>query len=493
MLMAFGWFVSYAFAHNWIGEAGRIALGLMAGAGFLGFGFYRMQRFVHQGAVFIVVGSTTILLTVYAARNLYHFFTPLSALAVMFLSVVVVAFASVSFRNKALAVAGLVLAGAAPLFANVTTTDHVGLFSYLMMVVLGTLWVVFVTEWRLLSLYALLVVSFHSVPHLFGFIVTTYSPQRDLLLLFAFGFTALIFLANLVSIKKNILLPLGAEVAVIMGNGLFLTVWILIAAPAEWRSLLLAAWMIVFAGASFVLARQTKRQEVFYAHGAVAVAMLVAATAAELDGPTLTLAYIAESLLIPFVVAFFTRHVESAMKSSLFVIGPMLLALESYYSPLWYRGVWHGDFAVMLLMALGLMGLGLGFRRYLSSSTSPAYAQLSTIYIMVGSGYFYLLLWKAFHAGGASMAMNGTSIFGTMICYFIYTSIGIACYFEGRKLMKNSLRLYGGALVLIVIARLILVDVWRMELGGRILTFFLVGAMLMATAFVRSQKKEINS
>lgn len=68
-----------------------------------------------------------------------------------------------------------------------------------------------------------------------------------------------------------------------------------------------------------------------------------------------------------------------------------------------------------------------------------------------------------------------------MIALAIYTIAGIGAYFSGR-------RVYGGLLLGFVIARLLLVDVWRMELTGRIITFFLVGALLMSTAFLSRKK-----
>ena len=484
VLIAFGWFVSYAFINNWIGPMGRIAIGLFVGASLLGLGWWRMLRFVHQGSVFLVVGSTTVLLTLYAARSLYDFFTPFSALAVMFLSIVVVVLASLSYRNRALSVASIVLAGAAPLLTDAPQTDDVLLFSYLMVVVIGTLWVVFVTKWRELSLYALILVTLYSLPHFMG----AFSAQNDLLLLFAFGFTTLIFLTNIIALVKNIELPSTVEGAVILGNGFFLIAWILAAGQEEWQSLLLTAWMIVFAGASFAATRISKKVDIFYAHGAVAVVMLVAATAVELDGAAMTLAYIAESLLVALVVALFSRNMETAMRSSLVVIGPMFLAIQSYFSSSWYRGAFHSDFFVLLSMAVGLMVLGLGFRKYLSSTATASYRQLCNFYMIAGSGYAYMLLWKALHAGQATYM--GLSSLSTMVCYLVYTSVGIVCYFQGHKLMRKSLRLYGGALVLVVIARLVLVDVWRMELSGRIITFFVLGALLMGTAFVQSKKKE---
>lgn len=486
ILVAFGWFVSYAFINDWVGPAGRVSIGLMAGAMLLCLGYWRIQEFVHQGSIFLVTGSTTIMLTLYAARSVYDFFTPLSALALMFLSVVVVAFASVLFRMKSLAIASLVLAGVAPLLTDAPITEHVELFSYLMIVLLGTLWIVFVTRWRELSFCALLMVTAHSFSY---FLPSMLLSDKMPLLLLAFGFVGLIFLANIVSIVRNATSSTTVETAAILGNSLFLVAWVLAVGQQEWQSFFLIVWMMVFLVVSFVVARLWGRNEVFYLHGVAAMILLVTATAIEFDGPALTLAYIVESLLVPVAVMFFSRNIEKAVNSSVFIIGPMFLAFASYSSQSWYRGIFHADFVVLFLVASGLMALGLYFLKNLPSTTGRSYFQLSNFYVIAGSVYFYMLIWKVLHAGQLSNVYTLASL-GTMIAYLIYTSIGIICYFQGSRLAKNGLRLYGGVLVLVVIARLALFDVWRMELSGRIATFFVLGALLMGTAFVQSKRKE---
>jgi len=73
-----------------------------------------------------------------------------------------------------------------------------------------------------------------------------------------------------------------------------------------------------------------------------------------------------------------------------------------------------------------------------------------------------------------------------MISLMVYTIIGLICYFYGLTNEKNGLRLYGGALVGFVVGRLLLVDVW---IAGRIITFFLIGTLLVGTAFLGRKKQ----
>ena len=76
LILAVSWFVNYAFVHNWIGPVGRITLGLVFGASLLAFGSIRIRKYLQQGSIFLALGSATILLTTFAARSVYNFFTP---------------------------------------------------------------------------------------------------------------------------------------------------------------------------------------------------------------------------------------------------------------------------------------------------------------------------------------------------------------------------------------------------------------------------------
>ncbi|MGB5137335.1 MAG: DUF2339 domain-containing protein [Candidatus Zixiibacteriota bacterium] len=199
LLVGLSWLATYAFLNNWIGPMGRIALGLVAGAAFLILGTWRIKKYLHQGGIFLVLGSTTILVTIYAAREIYGFFTPASALLVMFLSTAFVALASVKYNSRSLALSGIILAGIAPVLTNSPVTDNVALFSYLFIVTLGVLWIVFLTGRRELTVAALILITIYSLPIWLGI----YSPALDTLLLISFAFAALFFVTNSIGIIRS--------------------------------------------------------------------------------------------------------------------------------------------------------------------------------------------------------------------------------------------------------------------------------------------------
>ena len=479
LLIGFGWLTTYAFLNNWIGPEGRIALGIIAGALFLILGWWRIKKFVHQGGVFLVLGSTIILLTVFAAREIYQFFTPLSALAVMFLSTAFVALASVKYDSKSLSLASLILAGIAPLLTSSPSPDYIGLFAYLFVVILGAVWIVVLTGRRELTTAALILVTFYSLPHL----ANPMSADAGTLLLFAYAFAAVFFLTNTAGILKSQEKDIVPNLITAAGNGLFLLAWIMTVAPDEWQSLIISAWMIVFSVGAFVIFRITQRREPFYVYAGISIVMLAAATSAELHGATLTIAYTIECAVIALVAYLVLRDIRTAERTSFLLIVPVILSGDSIVSRVWDTGVIHDDFFVLLILALTFLGLCLFFSLQTRGVKEEESEQLNGILLTMGSLYIYMLLWLSLHA---ALENKNTA---TTISLAVYTIIGIITYFYGLTNERAGFRRYGSILIGFVVARLLLVDVWLMELGGRIVTFFLMGALLMSTAFLRKKKQ----
>jgi len=365
-------------------------------------------------------------------------------------------------------------------------TDHVGLFAYLFVVILGAIWIVALTGQRKLTAASLIIISAYSAPHLLS---TSSFPLVDIqtLLLFAYAFAALFFLTNIAGILKSKGKEIVPDLVVAAGNGLFLLAWIMTAAQDEWKSLIIAEWMIVFAVGAFLIFRITQRREPFYVYAGVGIAMLAAATSAELKGATLTIAYTIESGIIALIAYTVLRDIKIAERTSLLLIGPAILSIGSITSRAWLTSVIHKDFFVLLVLGLTMLGLGTFFLRHVKKTDDKEPRQLNVTLLIVGSAYAYVLLWLSLHAG---LLNDNTAV---MISLVIYTIIGLIAYFYGLANGKRSLYLYGGALVGFVVGRLLLVDVWRMELAGRIVMFFLIGALLVSTAFLGRKKhnKEI--
>lgn len=488
VLLGFGWFVTYAFLHDWIGPMGRIALGLIAGAGIIALGFFRIQRFANQGSVFIVLGAAVVLLTVYAARSVYGFFTPVSATALMFLSTAFVALAAVRFRVRMLAFVGLLLAGLVPLFVA-GEPNYIGLFTYLAVVVLGVLWVVLLTEWRDLLVGALAILSAYSVGHWIGF----EKDDIDILVLFAYGFAAIFYSANIVGFLRA-QKAMQANIVASVWNGAFLLIWILAGVAEEWQSLVLAFWCVVFLLAAFLVYRVSGKREPLLSYAAVGIAFLGTATAMELDGATLGIAFTLQVAAVVFLTHLLVRERHITAVASFLFLVPGLYVLRSVveYPEYVRNGLQHLDtplfnehFFLLFIFIAVLAGLGVFFRiaQRGQYENGTEYRFLARLYAGVSAAFACVLVWLFLH----HFTEEGTA---TMLSLALYTIAGIAAYLGGRECGDKGLKTGGTILVGFVVGHLLLIDVWNMELFWRIITFLLIGALLMATAFVRKSSKQ---
>lgn len=477
LLIGFGWFARYAFLNNWIGPAGRITIGLLVGVVTLIFGWLRLHTHRRQGEVFLVLGSTIILITTYAAREFYDFFNPGIALLVMFLSTAFVGAASVRYRSQGLALSGLILAGVAPLLTASSNPSQIALFAYLFVVTLGIIWIVTLRKWRSLTAAALIMVAFYSVPH---FLNT--AADGDVILLFIYAFAGLFFIVHTlgaIQLKGEEATP---DLVTAAGNGLFLLSWIWTQAPDEWQSLIIAAWMVVFGVGGFTVFRTTGSKRSFYTYIGIGVTYLAAATAIELNGPALTIAYTIETALIPFITYLSTKDRRMTTLATFLLVGPVVLSFNSIVASVWLQSVFHDHFFVLIILTAALFGLGLFFKRLDNEEDNTADVKVDTVMFVVGSLYVFAIIWLSSHA---ALSNKDTA---TTFSLITYTVIGIACHFYGKFWEKRHLYAYGGFVLAAVIVRLLIIDVWRMQLTGRIVTFFAIGALLVSTAFLARRK-----
>lgn len=474
LLIAFGWFVNYAFANDWIGPMGRITLGLGAGVLIMLLGIWRITTHKQQGGIFTVLGSAVILLTCFAAREVYDMFTPATALTLMFMSITFAALVSVRYRSEKIAIASLLLAGVAPFMTNSPDPSSFTLFSYWLVVVVGTLWVVKITASNKLTAIALMITGLYSAPFIAGYGVS--SEDKLIGLLFAFVFTSVFFMTNIISIlHKKIEGAKQGHTVIALLIGLYLVAWVGFAAPEQWQSMLYVAWMLVFSMGAFVVYWKTNNRAPFYIYSTVGIGLLAAATAAEFDGAVLTIAYSVELFVLMAVLATVLKDYMVTSKATLLFIGLGLLSFNHLSPYFWEDGFLHVHFFALLFVMMAF--LSVGFLLFTTKEPNTKKSDVPVALTIIGFVYGLALVWLVTH----SVLLDDIA---TTVSLILYTLLGIGLFVKGKIMESKVITTIGAVLLGGVVLRLLFIDIWQMDLIERVITFGAIGILLISTAFI---------
>ncbi len=481
LLLAFGWGVSYAFTNNWIGPVGRIGLGLAAGVLLMGFGAFWLRKNLHQASIFLVLGLSTFNLTIFAARYVYDFFSPVTALGLMFVATAVITAISVQYKSQMLAFTCLIIAGIAPLL-TAGEPSILGLFSYLFVFILGVIWVVAVRPaWAALTFASLLVVSLYSIPFWSNDVV---EADRLIAIVSANIFAALFFASSIFSIFKQNTGMLKEHLYTGLGTALFLVSWILLVSDGLREQLLLVTWAIVTLFIAFAFLYIKQQINPFYLFASIATVFVAIATAQIFDGAALRIIFILETGMLIVLSQLIVPNMKVTRGLSYLLIGPAAIALESLTSSAWTESAFHQDSFIVLLFIATVSSVGLFLREL--NKQAPVMENVYTYRALIYTGGFFLLaqLWLSVHA------LIEVEAIATTVVLVTYTILGLSLYIYGRSQNIKHYQYSGGAVLVVVIAQLLLVEVWNMELLQRFATFFVIGVLLISTAFYgRNTKK----
>ncbi len=488
IFIGFSWFIYYAISNGWIGEIGRIALGVVVGSVVMIFGWWRMQKYIKQGAVFLWLGSAVVIMTIFAARNMYDFFTPTSALFLMLVTTAFVVLASLKYQVKSLAVVSLIMSGLIPLFTGVTG-EVFALFSYIAVILIGTVWVVSLTNWRILNLIAFVVYFLYSFPYILPF---SHQTESNVVLMFIYGFSLLLFVVSILSVLRKDIDQESTkyDIATSIFSSLFLLLSIISIADKDYSSLIIALWMIIYSVGSYLVFSLTGKRENFFIYSSISIAYLGAATAVELSGPGLIIAFIIEATLIPVAIYLISKEAILVKRFSFLMAVPAFLSLDYFQSYKWRDGFYPDGFTVIFFVSIGLFILA--FLNNICSQKSKEKNPLVALFAIIGSLFVFSLVWLVSHAGSVSSyrAISSSYSSATLFSLVFYTIVGLFSFVYGKFKESKVARIYGTTVVTLVVLRFLFVDYMSLTIGTRVIAAFAIGIILISSAFIN--KKKIN-
>ncbi len=206
LLTGAAYFLKLAFDNDWIGPAGRVAIGLLSGIGLVAFSA-RLHKKGYQYFSYSLtsVGIGVMYLSLWAAFQRYNLLSAPVAFVAMIM--VTASAAALAIRMEAQILAAVALAGgfATPMLLSTGQNRPVELFSYLILLDIFAIILVTVRPWRRLLLGAFVMTTIYYV----GWYNQMFRDEQRLI---ALGFaTAFFLLFACLPLVRRIQLPISEE------------------------------------------------------------------------------------------------------------------------------------------------------------------------------------------------------------------------------------------------------------------------------------------
>ena len=496
ILVGVSYFLKYAFESNWIGPAGRVAIGLLTGIGLVTWS----ERFRAKGYNAFcyslkAVGIGTVYLSLWGAFQVYQLIS--AAVAFVAMALVTAATSALALTQDAELLASFALIGgfATPVLLSTGQNHEVALFSYLALLDLAVLAMAVAKPWRRLlwgsfAGTVLLYAGWYSEYYLAG--------QLGVTVLFASLFFAIFALIPLATGYERSTRFSGPPATLTLlpllnATAFFLALYQMYerdTANLTWYALGLAT---VYLGISSLFKRRFPEQDNTFLnllHVAIAIAFITIAIPLKLNAQWITIGWLIESAVLLWIsvkvrVDFLRFLAVGALALG---IGRLLLIDRFHTDTL----VFNPRFATYLV-AIAVLGGIIKFGKAHASEREEPFLHLATIFLnllalialtLEASDYFdrqLAILDQTRFAAVDFAQLRLERDFSYSAIWLVYGAALMAVGF-GRR--SAFIRWQSLLLIAVTIGKVFLYDVSALDKGYRILSFVALGAVLLGISFV---------
>lgn len=497
VLICAAYFLKYAFDNKWIGETGRIAIGLISGIAVV----LLSERFRSKGYRLFsfslkAVGIGVLYLSLWAAFQVYHLMPSEVVFACMLVVTCATCAMALTQDAEILAVYSIVGGFATPLLLTTGVNREMALFSYVTLLDLGILGLVVFKPWRRLLWF-----GYAGTLILYLAWYSEYYDRKQIepTLIFASIFFAIFAVAPILMLRQERGLgTMPLAFAFVNAVTFFLQAYAMISdvstTAMAWFSLALAAVYLSLNATRPRSSDKTAESNLKLMHLALAIALITVAIPIRLNAHWITIGWFVESgallwlgnriksnLLNIFALAalvlgvgrllFFDNFAATTLIFNLrmlvYVVAIAVLALVAYYASAYesqeVRNI--GAMAIVALNALALVALSYEIHDYYSRQ--------------IAAGLPGPALWAPEHWS----QMRAIEIARGFTYSALFMAYGAMLMIVG--FLRNSAFVRWQALVLIAatIVKVFVYDVSQLDRVYRILSFGVLGILLLAISF----------
>ena len=501
VLIGVSYFLKFAFDNNWIGPSGRVAIGLLAGIAIVVWS----ERFRGRGyRVFSyslkAVGIGILYLSLYAAFQVYSL-VPSGVAFVMMLGVTS-ATAVMAWTQNAEILAAFALIGGfiTPVLLSTGQNREVALFSYVAMLDAGALALLILKPWR-----RLLILSYAGTLVLYvGWYSSFYdNTQLRLTVGFATLFFAIFAVAPLLARagenKSSVSESVPLILALVNAAGYFLQIYIMY----EEGDTKATAWFALALAAVYIfLSRQTRARAgspeaaraVDLLHLALAIGFVTVAIPIRLDAHWITMGWFVEAAVLLWVADRVQSEVLNVFALGSLALGVgRLLVIDNFYVT---RPIFNTRMATYAIAIAVLGGVAwYGSRRQDETGRTAATVSVIALNLLAlvalsreVADYYALEMANLNPRRRWDPSEWANRQHAKIARDFTYSALWMA---YGAMLMvvgfwrrSAFVRWQALALIAFTIGKVFLYDVSELDRGYRIVSFIVLGALLLAISFL---------
>ena len=514
LVLGIGFFLKLAFDNNWIGDTGRVALGIVAGLALLGAGEYASRHVPLWSRPVTAGGAAILYLSIYAAFGLYQLIRPDVAFLFLALVVALAGLLALRYESIVIAILGIIGAFLAPVLLGPNLPDDRLVLLYIIVVDLGILGVSTFRNWRWFTLLGL-VGSYGLFSWKALDILVSQPSMYDLLLAQAALTVVFLTFAGVTTLFHLIWrrVPGPADMSLMSLNAIWffaLTVALLWEDYEIWFGLI-ALGMALFYGltAFAAMKRNGAPPQIALFSLPIAVMFLTIAIPLQVSGLWVTVAWAAQGAALIWV-GFLLRtpphtyvpagerrigSVPSLYQWPVRILGLGNLALAAGHLALFdsavpldgFTPILNERFPVFVVVIAAFCVSAFIYRRYRDLAQErerfmvpvlAAIANLLTLALLSLEviDYFDSLAWAA--PGVDYFSAKHLSL---TVLWAVY-AIGVIGV--GIAQRSSRIRLAGMALLAVPVVKLFVFDVFLLERGYRVAAFVTLGALLLGTGLI---------
>ena len=529
VLFAVAFFIEYAFENNWIGPRGRVAIGILSGAALIGWSALLLRRgYKYFSEGIAALGAAALYLSLWGGWHYYHLFTPGETFLAMIAVTAAITVIALGRNSQRLALLALIGGFLTPALVSTGADHEIALFSYTAILSAAMLALEYFRQWNWLPPLAFAATEVY----FWGWYFSFYTPEKlAKTLAFAILFLVLFAALPMMRARRDGRLA-GTEYSVAIGNaGMFMLALREMLWPRE-------RWALTFSfSASFSAPRHQmlwlqNRWALTFSFLALAAAHLIALralpepsprTAADRAGSMNARWLFAALALVSISLAIPARLDNQFLTIAWALEGVLLVWGGAKISSAWLRAAGLFFFAItaVRLIVLRIPAGALIFNeRFLAYAIAVACFALACWFVRdiaakfgeeeriafgalaVAVNLYALIalsleLWDYFspvrfggpaYPYGANAAASGGFLAQQLSLSILWAIYATALIVLGMMRRAAILRWQALTLFAIVVAKVFLFDLSELSRFYRILSFLILGVLLLAVSFLYQRR-----